>query len=250
MENKKYNVVLSGGGARGFAHIGALEALFEKGLQVNAVSATSAGALVGIFLCDGYKPQAIREIILNEQPKISINIWGFWNGLLSFDHIKELLEKYIRSKTFDQLKIPLYVTATDLRNGAPHVFNEGKILDALLAASAIPAMFPPVVINNVAYADGGLSSNLPAEPFYSDPHKILGIYVNPLPPFAAGQSVGQQADRAAHLMIRHNVRENQRRCHVFVEPEGLTAFHMFDTKHTGAIIKAGYDYVMQHVHLE
>lgn len=247
MIQKIYNVVLSGGGVRGYAHIGALLALYEQGLEVLAVSATSAGALVGAFVCDGFHPAEIKEIILKEEPKISFNYWDFKNGLFSLNDVARLLNKHLRSKRFEQLQKPLFVTATNLQNGQPHVFNEGSIVDALLASSAIPVLFHPVIIGGVPYADGGMSSNLPAEPFYAQAHKILGIHVNPFGDYNPLGPAVQTIDRSVHLLIRAGTRENIKRCDVFIEPQELIKYHLFEHKHTPEIIEAGYSYVNQHI---
>lgn len=245
-----YNVVLSGGGVRGYAHIGCLQALIEKGLTINAISATSAGALVGAFVCDGFAPEELKELILKEEPRISINLTGFRNGVLSIDSLKKFVTKYLRSKNLEQLRTPLYVTTTNLETGNPVVFNEGPILPVLIAAAAIPALFAPVILNGVAHADGGISSNLPVEPFLNQPHKILGIHVNPLGAYDAKASITHLIDRSVHMALRSGIKTNIARCAIFIEPPTLSGFHLFENKKNRQIIEAGYNYVKQHVELD
>lgn len=249
MSQKVYNVVLSGGGVRGYAHIGALQALYEQGLEAEAVSATSAGALIGAFICDGFHPGEIKEIILKEEPKISFNLWDFKNGLLSLNDVARLLNKHLRSKLFEQLRKNFFVTATNLQTGQPHIFNEGSIIDALLASSAIPVLFQPVVVAGIPYADGGMSSNLPVEPFYHLTKKILGIHVNPFGNYETGGPMVQTIDRSVHLLIRAGTRENIKRCDVFIEPPELIRYHLFEHKYTPEIIETGYHYVKQNIQI-
>jgi NTE family protein len=250
MMNKNYNLVLSGGGSRGYAHIGVLEALYEKGLQVNALSATSAGALIGAFICDGFHPTEIREIVLKEEPKVAFNLMGFKNGLLSLNAVTKFVKKHLRSKNIEQLRLPFYVSVTNLLNSEQTVFNEGPILTVLSAASAIPVLFPPVIINGIPYADGGISNNLPVEPFKNDAHKIIGIYVNPFSEYNTHHSVTQVLDRSIHMLLRNGIKNNIKHCDIFIEPNALVDYHLFESKKTKEIIDIGYRYVKDTIELK
>jgi len=250
MNSQHYNLVLSGGGSRGYAHIGIIEALLEKGITLNAVSAPSAGALIGAFICDGFPPAEIKEIVLKEEPKITFNLIGFNKGLLSFNAVTAFIKKHLRSKNFEQLKTPLYVSTTNLLNGEQTIFNEGPLLDVLLAASAIPVLFPPVLINEVPYADGGISSNLPVEPFLNESQPIIGVHVNPFSSYSKSGSTTENIDRSIHMALRTGLKANINRCDVFIEPPALANYHLFENKKTKEIIQAGYDFVTNNVELK
>lgn len=250
MVGKNYNVVLSGGGSRGYAHIGALHALYEKGLQINGLSATSAGALIGAFICDGFHPTEIKEIVLKEEPKVAFNLMGFKNGLLSLEAVKKFIKKHLRSKNIEQLRIPFYVSVTNLLNSEQTIFNEGPILDVISAASAIPVLFPPVIINNIPYADGGIINNLPVEPFKNDARKIIGIHVNPPSEYKANYSVTQVVDRYIHILLRANIKNNIKHCDIFIEPKALADYHLFESKKTKEIIDVGYNFVLDTIELK
>ena len=244
MADLSYNLVLSGGGARGYAHVGIIQALQEKGLQINAIAATSAGALVGALLCDGYSTTQIKEIIISEEPKISLSALGFAQGFFSSHTIQGVLKKYLKSKTFADLKIPLHISLTNLANGQSEIFSEGNLLDVLLAASAIPAIFSPVMINQIPYADGGMTNNLPIDPFLNQSVKTIACNVNPLSPYQPNFSTAKIIDRSMHIMLRQNIQAAVKSCDIFIEPPLLHQFHLFDTNKATQIIQLGYDYVM------
>ncbi|MEO6303089.1 MAG: patatin-like phospholipase family protein, partial [Bacteroidia bacterium] len=129
----KVNLVLSGGGARGFAHIGVVKALQEKDITFSAISGTSSGAIIAAFLCDGYSPDEVAKICHESIPLTRFN-FHFTQGFLSIDSLKKLFAKYLRSKTFEDLKYPLYLSVTDLDDGNQIIINKGNLIDALIAS--------------------------------------------------------------------------------------------------------------------
>src|SRR5687767_2157862 len=157
----RFNLALSGGGVRGYAHIGAIKALQELGVEIAAICGGSSGALIGALICDGYSPDEISVIIIGEAPKVGMSLRHIRRGLLSFSGIEVLMQKHLRSRTFEELGIPLFVTATDLSTGKQHLFSEGELLLPLCASSALPLLLPPVEINGIPYGDAGMSNNLP-----------------------------------------------------------------------------------------
>ncbi|HRD51327.1 MAG TPA: patatin-like phospholipase family protein, partial [Flavobacteriales bacterium] len=172
--------VLSGGGARGFAHLGVLEACAEAGIAPSAISGTSAGALVGAFIAGGIAPAEVLALIHAQVPEI-FNRWRILRGdRLSQQRMRDFLEGHLPAKRFDQLGMPLFVSATDFTTGRQRIFSSGELIPALLAASAVPVIFPAVEIDGRPYVDGGLSNNLPVEPFNDRRAQVIAVYVNPL----------------------------------------------------------------------
>lgn len=239
------NLVLSGGGTRGYAHIGVIKALLERGVEINAISGASCGAIIAAFICDGFHPDEIAEILLKHEPEIGLNYTHFWENILSFDAYVEVLKANLRSTTFETLQTPLHVCVTDLNNGRQVLLREGALLEALVATAAIPVLLPACYINGIPYADGGLSSNLPVEPFINDAHKIIGVHANPITAFDAGAGMIHQLDRSMHLLMRSRVLSNMNQCHLFIEPPALKGHHLFESKKTEELIRIGYDHVMQ-----
>lgn len=156
--------VLSGGGARGFAHLGVLDACAEAGIVPSAISATSAGALVGAFIAAGVSTDDAVDLMRREVPGL-FSRWRLLRGdRITQERMESFLAATLPVKRIEELPIPLFVGVTDLATGLQHVLDKGELVPALLAASAVPVVFPPVTIAGRRYVDGGLSNNLPVEP--------------------------------------------------------------------------------------
>ena len=240
MQQKPF--VLSGGGVRGFAHLGVIKALEEYGIRPSEISGTSAGAIAGAFLADGFTPDEIRELFLQ---KMNLNVFGlntFRLGLISMKKIREFIEKNLRHTFFEELSMPFYVTATNFIDGRQHIFHEGYMLDAIIASCSIPVLFSPVIIGGIPFVDGGLSNNLPVEPFAHRENEIVSIYVNPLKNFRADDSVLEVIDRSVHISFKEMVNESSQGCYLYIEPDNLSEFGLFEIQKLAAIFNAGYEY--------
>jgi NTE family protein len=239
---KKKSFVLSGGGVRGCAHLGAVKALAEHNIFPSEIAGTSAGAIAGAFLANGFTPDEIIEMLVS---RFSLHLLS-WNsfklGLISHKDIREFLEKNLRYTEFDKLPIPLHVTATSFVDGRQKIFAQGNVVDAVMAASSIPVLFPPTFIDDVPYVDGGLSNNLPVEPFADQKHNVVSIYVNPLKLFKLDTGVLELMDRSLHLSFREMVSRSAKDCFMYIEPEDLHKFGLFDINKMEEIFKIGYTY--------
>lgn len=234
--------VLSGGGARGYAHLGVLKAFAERGIAPSAISATSAGSIVAAFICSGFSTDEVREVFRKHKPSIAMQ-WRTWrSGFLSLSRVEEILRQALPCENFEDLKIPLYITATDFGSGGQAVFSSGPLVPAIIAASSIPVLFRPAEIQGVQYVDGGLSGNLPVEPLKGKYENITGVHVNPLAPYERPGGFLSNLERTLHLAIRHSVVRNRSYCNWFIEPEGLRQFGMFDFSKFDAIYEAGLAY--------
>lgn len=239
MEQRPF--VLSGGGVRGAAHAGVLRALAERGIVPEAISGTSAGALVGALVADGHAPGDLVPMLREEIRRTSILRWPRSGS----QRLESFLRTHLRAKRFEDLRMPLYVAATDLENGGQRIFKSGDLIPALMASSAVPMIFPPVCVDGVHYVDGGLSNNLPVEPFAHRKQDVVAVYVNPLDPFVPGR-LGRfgMMDRVWHINFRGMVMRSAEDCHWFIEPPALSAFGMFDLRKLEAAERVGYEYVL------
>lgn len=234
--------VLSGGGARGIAHLGVLQACFEAGIAPAAISGTSAGALIGAFIAAGLSPQEATAV-LREEWRLHLTRWRVLRGeLLTQRRIGEFLAAHLPAKYFEDLNIPLHVSATDLEHGGQRIFSSGELIPPLLAACAVPLIFPPVPIDGTPYVDGGLSNNLPIEPFEGHRSEVIAVYVNPLPPYTNQRTLRRTLDRTFHLSFREMVARSAKGCRMFIEPPGLSAFGMFDLSRAAEIQRIGYEH--------
>ncbi len=243
------NLVLSGGGVRGYAHLGAVKALLEKNIHFDAISGTSSGAIVGAFLCDGFTPDEITELLNKNKPKLKLNYLHLKDSLLSFRAFSELLKKNLRSKRIEDLQKPLFIGLTDLRTGHTKIMDHGDLLQVLTAASSLPVFFPPVTIDGVPYMDGGMSNNLPIDPLLDKGKKIIGIHVNPVIEYSPSPGLRLTIDRTMHIIVRNAILQNIGKCHVFIEPPALVKYHVFELDKADEIIKIGYNYVKNEVDL-
>ncbi|MBK5286757.1 MAG: patatin-like phospholipase family protein, partial [Bacteroidia bacterium] len=135
-------IILSGGGARGFAHVGVLKALAEMDIKPGMISGVSAGAVIGAYYAAGFKLEDIVDIV-SRTKLFRLLDFNFRKpgSLFTTDAVKESLEKHLDGLTFSNLEIPLTVVATDLQNGQSHYISEGNLVQAVLASSAIPVMY-------------------------------------------------------------------------------------------------------------
>ncbi len=174
--NIPINLVLSGGAEKGVAHIALLEKLEALNIKINAISACSAGSLVGAMYASGMKPQEIlnffRTTEIFQLSWITIAKPGVFNS----SNYAKLIENKIKP-TFQELKIPLTVSTTNLNKATTQYFYEGDLLKPVLASCAIPGIFNPVSMNNMLYSDGGVIDNFPTAPFKESKYPIIGSYV-------------------------------------------------------------------------
>lgn len=157
-------VALGGGFARGIAHIGVLRVLEQEGIPVRIVTGTSVGALIGACYCSGLTLEEMEQVARNSR----FTTFARWTlsryGFASNDRMISFLTRTLKSKTFEDMRIPLGVTATDFNTGEGVVFHSGSIFDPVRASCAYPGMFLPVEIRGRYLVDGMLSHPVPTQP--------------------------------------------------------------------------------------
>lgn len=238
-----YGLVLSGGGVRGVAHIGVIKALEEHGMRPGYISGASSGAIVGAFYAAGHGWEETLEFFRD----ISIFSWGNYArgkpGMLDADKFRKGFEKFFPGDRFEALKKKLFVVASDLVKGRSRVFQEGPLIRTLLASSAVPGVFSPVVIDDSLYSDGGITNNFPVEPLLAHCDRIIGVFVNPLKQVTAQELSSSFAvlERAFSMdRTSHSIRKFDD-CDLVISPESLAAFGTFSTKHVDEIFRIGYE---------
>jgi NTE family protein len=242
MARKKYGtgLVLSGGGARGFAHLGVLQALVESEIYPDVIAGTSAGALVGVLYADGYKPKEILDMMNSTSRLHYIRPTVPREGLLEISGIIRILKDNLRAKKFEELKIPIFVTATDLNNGKIVYFSTGDLLEPVIASASIPVLFKPVIINNIHYVDGGVMDNLPIRPVEGKCKFIIGSYVNPTGYEESVTSLVQIAERTFMLSMSREVVEKEKKFDVLIAPLELKNYKILDPEKAEEVFEIGY----------
>ncbi len=157
----KIGLVLGGGGARGFAHIGVLKMLDVLGIKPDLIVGTSAGSVAGAFYAAGYNGFDL-QMLAYELDRATVSDWTmFGKGLLRGDALQNFVNRQLGNRNIDQLKIPFAAVAARLDTGQGVLFQRGNIGQAVRASSAVPGVFQPTLINGVEYVDGGLVSPVP-----------------------------------------------------------------------------------------
>lgn len=159
---KKFALVLGGGAAKGFAHIGVLKVLEKHGLKPDLIVGTSMGALVGAGYVCGNDLLDLEKIALKFNSIGYVNLYTalFKDNVISIGKIKKTLDKMIGTKKIEELPIKYVAVATELNTGNEYLFTEGDLVTAVLASTSMPAVFPRVKIGQNYYCDGGLVNNL------------------------------------------------------------------------------------------
>lgn len=172
-------VALGGGFARGIAHIGALKVLEEENIRVDYVAGTSVGAIIGALYCAGMTPAELEEMArtlrFSDFARWTLSHYGFYNS----DRMVRLFARMLRKHTFEELVVPLAITATDFRTGEAVVFTKGELVDPIRASCAYPGMFLPVEIGGRSYVDGMLAYGVPTTPLRRmGADRVMGIHLS------------------------------------------------------------------------
>ncbi len=240
MKKYKYGLVLSGGGTRGFAHLGALKALEEHGIKPDIISGVSAGSIVGALYADGKSAEGALKSL------ISKNLLGFLkpmipiNGLLRLTGFEKTLKKTLHAKTFAELEIPMLIHAVNINTIEYTTFDKGNLINAIKASASIPVVFPPVKIGNHQYLDGGLLNNFPVEPLLGKCRKIIGINVNPVGKENNIKGLKTIAIRSFHLTMRNHAELRKDKCDIYIEPEKIENFGILDLSSAEELFEIGY----------
>ncbi len=162
-KKKRVALVLSGGGARGLAHIGVLKVLKQNNIMVDVISGCSMGALVGAYYCSNLDISGLEDKAshFTQRNFILLSDISLKAGLIRGRKIEKFIGSLIKTRDFSELKIPLVVNATNLISGEEVIFDKGDLISALRASIAIPFIFRPKEINGNLLVDGGLINPVP-----------------------------------------------------------------------------------------
>ncbi len=249
MEDFTFGLVLSGGGMRGVAHIGLLQALREKGLHPSYISGSSAGALVGALYGAGLDSKEMLRFF-DDAPLWQISYFTFYKtGMLDTHRFGDYLKKFFPTDDFSSLKVHLYVTATDLLAGDIKVFNTGPLMKPLLASAAAPGIFSPVEIDNSLYVDGGVMDNFPVKPLRNKVDIIIGSYVNPIEfsEWNYFKSTFKVTMRASDLKYYATAQPKFALCDFMLEYNGLKNIGWLSTDKIQEAFEIGYQTTLKQI---
>ncbi len=233
-------LALGGGFARGMAHIGVLKVLEEEGVPIRIIAGTSVGALIGACYCSGLSIDELEKVAHS----VRFTTFARWTvsryGFASNDRMVQFLNRTLKVKTFEELRIPLGVTATDFNSGEGVVFHSGSMVDPVRASCAYPGMFLPVEIRGRWLVDGMLSHPVPTSPLHEmGADRVIAVHLRgqwskdgaPRHLFdVIGQSFAIAQDQMSHLW--------RGAADVIVEPD-VAGFAYDDFKRAAELITAG-----------
>ena len=237
----RLGVALSGGGARGFAHVGALKALEEAGMKPDVIAGVSAGAVAAVMYAAGVPLDEMLSLFTSTKftdfarPSL---IHG--DGMFSLMRFKQFIEEATGIDRLENLRRPTYVGVTDLDHGEPAEFHEGPLGERVVASCSIPIVFSPVEIDGIHYVDGGVLRNLPAWIIREKCETLIGINVSPLRTFEYRKSFLDIGMRTYNLMAKANQQQDMDICdHVIITPE-LIHYQVFNLKDIHKAYLSGY----------
>ena len=241
MEKYKLGLALSGGGARGFAHIGVLKLLDECGLHPDIIVGTSAGALMGVLYADGYKPDEIMTLFNGHEFSEFASLQIPKMGLFDSSKFHKYIKKIVRAKDLKDLHIPVTVMTTNLDRGEAHAFTEGPIPEIVTASCSVPIIFNPVKIDGTHYVDGGLFNNFPASIIRKNCEIMIGSNVSPVVPDKYKKTIVGIAERSYHYLFKANTDKDRQKCDILIETDEFIDYKMFDLDKVDDIVQIGYN---------
>ncbi len=240
--NNKYKlgIALGGGGARGFAHLGVLQALKEKGIEPDIISGVSAGAIVGAFIASGKTPMEAFEIMKKYNFTGMTSLTRLRNGLLSLSRMKSNLDEQIQIKKIQDLELPLIVTVSNMLDGKVEYMSKGPLSTLVQASASIPVLFQPVAYKKTLYNDGGIFDNLPIKPLKGKCDKIIAVSISPIQKIEDLKNLKETAIRMFQLAVNLPTKEIRKKCDVCIEPLELAEYDVMDSKNADKIFDIGY----------
>ena len=239
----KIGIALSGGGARGIAHIGVLMALEEHGFFPDVISGTSAGSIVGALYASGKKPSEILKFVESSKIYKTVKFGMPLKGLTDLSYLLKLLAQNIEKDSFESLVKELYIAVSNLNSGELEIINSGNLFEVVVASSSIPLIFKPVLMNGQYYVDGGVMNNLPAEAIRQKVEFLIGVNVMPILKNEKDsfQNMLRIGNRMFEMSIWTNTKPSLDLCDIVIEPKGLNRYNIFSFNKTKELFELGYN---------
>lgn len=242
----KIALVLGSGGARGYAHIGVIQILEKNGIKPDFIVGTSAGSIVGALYASGKTGQELEKIAMSFKASdvrdFTLSIQGFFDG----KKIEDYINREVKQKALEQLEIPLYVVATELKTGTQTIFSQGNTGQAVRASTTIPSMFVPTKIGEAEYVDGGLVSPLPvliAKELGAD--VIIAVDILAKPQYTETSNIWGLFNQNINVMQNQLAKYEAQQADILIQPDIREKQHVFSTSSRAHTIVAGQQAAQQ-----
>lgn len=241
-KDKKYKTgfAFSGGGAKGAAHCGALQALYEFGVKADIVAGTSAGSIAATLYASGMSPVEItdnfssldfRDLLGTQLPK---------GGMFDTKPLVRHLEKIIPYERLEDLPVRTMVVATSLERGAVRFFEDGEIAPRVAASCSIPLIYQPVKIDGEHYVDGGVLMNLPVSALRDKCEKVIALNLHQAGEIRYRDSLYSVAMRSFTLMFLSNIMEDAARADMVIDID-TSSYSAYDLSNIESLFYLGYN---------
>jgi|GEM_PF-5089301 len=247
MAKKKIALALGGGGVRGIAHIGVLEVLLENGIEPEIIVGTSAGSIVGALYCDNPNINEVKEKMLHIRRK-DVMHFSILNSMtmfagpyspMSLERLVSFLKSNLSTLDIGQFKLKYAAVSTDIVHHCPYVFDEGSVIDAILASTALPPVFSPHKFNGMTLVDGGITHPVPVEIARRyNPDIIIAVNINSPGTEGSNNSIMEISMQALMTSYYSLSLEQSKQADFIIHPS-LRKFNIFADTHNQEIYEIG-----------
>lgn len=240
----RLGIALSGGGAKGFGHLGVLMAFESFGIHPEILSGVSAGSIVASLYGSGLSPKEIMDCFASTHKFGDYTEWGVpKKGFFRLTKFARLLESWLPVKFLEDMKIPTIICATNFDKGTSTGWLKGEIVPRVLASCSIPIIFQPVKIDGVNYVDGGVLRNLPAWAIRDYCKILYGVNCSPLKSdYIYKESIVDIALRSYQLMTKANTLQDLQLCDHVITLNQITSIGTFELKSMEDAVRKSYDH--------
>ncbi len=246
MENScKYapniSLALSGGGTRGVFYLGFIEALQEKGVQIKAISGSSAGSIIGATIACGIKPKDTLKILKSNEFKKIFKFNWFLKSIFTIDLNAKLLDKLFIYKDLSDTRIPFFTCVVDCDTCETLYFSKGDAKKLLYASCAFYPLFKPIKYKNRILADSGLLNVVPIKPLENFAYPILAI--NIISDYESNKiSFKAIFTKIYRFFIFAKISKNIKKCTWYIAPKEILKFKIFSFENLEEKFDLGYEY--------
>ena len=241
----KLGVAFSGGGARGFAHAGAIKALEEMGVKPDIVAGVSAGSVVCALYAAGHRPEEITEIFANLKFSDLCQLSVPKNGFFTMDGFKKLIADNVSYANIEDLPLPTVICATDMDNARAVAFESGDLATRVAASCSIPIVFKPQKIDGVRYIDGGVLHNLPSRAIRERCKYLIGLNCSPVPRRKYKDTLLDIAQASYNLAVKSNTWSDMDLCDLAIDMPEIASYKVFNLKEINKVFRQGYEITLQ-----